>query len=80
MKNKPNPMQRAFDALKLAPKCGAFARTTGETCKNASMANGRCRMHGGKSSGRPVTHGQRTKLAKQNRLQVREILNLLLKD
>jgi len=79
MKTQPNPMQRAFDALKLAPKCGAFARTTGETCKNASMANGRCRMHGGKSSGRPITHGQRTKLAKQNRLQVREILSLLRK-
>ena len=79
MKTKPNPMQRAFVALKLAPKCVAFARTTGEPCKNASMANGRCRMHGGKSSGRPITHGQRTKLAKQNRLEVREILNLLLK-
>ncbi len=79
MKNQPNPMQRAFDALKLAPKCGAFARTTGAPCRNASMANGRCRMHGGKSSGRPIMHGQRTKLAKQNRLQVREILNQLTK-
>ena len=79
MKTQPNPMQKALDALKLAPKCGAFARTTGEQCKNASMANGRCRMHGGKSSGRPVTHGQRAKLAKKNRMHVREILNLLAK-
>ena len=79
MKIQPNPMQRAFDALKLASKCGAFARTTGTPCKNASMANGRCRMHGGKSSGRPVTHGQRTKLAKQNSIEVREILNHLAK-
>jgi len=77
MKTQPNPMQKAFDALKLAPKCGAFARTTGGPRKNASMANGRCRMHGGKSSGRPVMHGQRTKFAKKNRIQVREILNLL---
>lgn len=40
------------------PLCGAHCRTTGEPCKNYQMPNGRCRMHGGKSTGRPKTHGQ----------------------
>lgn len=39
MQNKPH-----------AIKCGAKTRT-GEPCKNYAMANGRCRMHGGKSTG-----------------------------
>ncbi|KNF09313.1 hypothetical protein CLPU_3c00910 [Gottschalkia purinilytica] len=30
--------------------CGAKTRT-GQPCKNRAMANGRCRMHGGKSTG-----------------------------
>ena len=30
--------------------CGAKTRS-GHTCKNSAMANGRCRMHGGKSIG-----------------------------
>lgn len=46
-----NPMQ---------PLCGAFCRTTSQACKNFPMANGRCRMHGGKSTGRPVSHGYYT--------------------
>src|SRR5258706_7934896 len=25
------------------PRCGAYARTTGDACRNAAMANGRCR-------------------------------------
>lgn len=35
-----------------AIKCGAKTRS-GESCKNYAMANGRCRMHGGKSTGAP---------------------------
>jgi hypothetical protein len=70
-------MQKALEALKLAPKCGAYARTTGNPCKNASMPNGRCRMHGGRSTGRPVTHGQRTKKAMTDRKEIRKILKAL---
>lgn len=33
-------------------RCGAKTRT-GKPCKNGAMANGRCRMHGGKSTGAP---------------------------
>lgn len=35
-----------------ANKCGAKTRSGGP-CRNAAMANGRCRMHGGKSTGPP---------------------------
>lgn len=35
-----------------AIKCGAKTRN-GTPCKNYAMANGRCRMHGGKSTGAP---------------------------
>jgi hypothetical protein len=38
------------------------------------MANGRCRMHGGKSTGRPKTHGLKTK---QNLKISKEINNLI---
>jgi hypothetical protein len=58
---KGNPMQ----AL-----CGAHCRTTGEPCKNHQMTNGRCRMHGGKSTGRPVKNGRFTKEALEERTQM----------
>jgi hypothetical protein len=77
MKKRPSPMEKALEALKLAPKCLAHARTTGEPCKNASMKNGRCRMHGGKSTGRPITHGQRTNISLKNQLEVAKILEQL---
>ena len=72
-----NPMQKALAALKLAPRCGAHCRTTGQPCRNAAMKNGRCRMHGGKSTGRPIIHGRATKRAKQERREVRELLRTL---
>lgn len=56
------PMQQARQALALHPKCGAKCRS-GKPCMNPSMKNGRCRMHGGKSTGAPIKHGQRTKAA-----------------
>ena len=54
------PMHQARLALALHPKCGAKCRS-GVPCKNPAMKNGRCRMHGGKSTGAPITHGQRSK-------------------
>lgn len=58
-----NPMQSAH----CAPRCCAHARTTGKPCRALVMANGRCRMHGGKSTGAPTRkanakykHGKRT--------------------
>jgi hypothetical protein len=48
-----------------APRCGAKARTRGGApCRNAAMRNGRCRMHGGRSTGARTPEGQeRARLA-----------------
>ena len=35
-------------------RCGAFARSTGQPCQAKTLANGRCRNHGGLSTG-PTT-------------------------
>ena len=35
-----------------APRCGAKTRP-GSPCRSPAMANGRCRMHGGPSTGAP---------------------------
>jgi hypothetical protein len=51
---------RAHDPLaaaRAAPRCGAKSRRTGEPCKSAAMANGRCRMHGGASTGPRTAEG-----------------------
>lgn len=32
-------------------RCGAFARSTGQPCQAKALANGRCRNHGGLSTG-----------------------------
>jgi hypothetical protein len=34
-------------------RCGAHSRRSGKPCRNGAMKNGRCRMHGGKSTGAP---------------------------
>ncbi len=38
--------------------CGAKTRA-GSPCKNAGMPNGRCRLHGGKSTGPKTVAGRR---------------------
>jgi hypothetical protein len=77
MKTKTNPMQKALEALAKHPKCGAQCKQSDGKCKNAAMANGRCRLHGGKSTGRPKTHGQTTKASKALRNEVRKTLDNL---
>lgn len=39
-----------------APRCGAKTRR-GTSCKAPAMANGRCRMHGGRSTGPRTQEG-----------------------
>ena len=48
-----------------APRCGARTRA-GCSCRQPAMANGRCRLHGGKSTG-PRTEAGRAR-ARRNRL------------
>ena len=62
------------------PRCGAKTRSGG-VCGHYAMKNGRCRYHGGKSTGartphRPLKHGHYTKEA----IQERKELAALLKD
>jgi hypothetical protein len=67
--------------------CGAKTRAGG-TCRCPAMRNGRCRLHGGLSTG-PKTpegrarislalfkHGGYTRQAKQERLEVRELMRV----
>ena len=59
-------------------RCGAKTRS-GHPCGRYSMANGRCCLHGGKSTGAKnprVKHGYYTKTA----IAERRWLNQLLKD
>jgi hypothetical protein len=39
--------------------CGAFARSTGNPCRALALKNGRCRNHGGMSTGPRTTEGRR---------------------
>jgi hypothetical protein len=71
--------------LASAPRCGARTRG-GAPCKNAAMANGRCRMHGGLSTGARTAagrercrmanfrHGRFTMEAKEKRRQLRQLV------
>src|SRR4051812_12501638 len=40
-----------LDLANATPRCGAKCKRTGLPCRSAAMRNGRCRMHGGRSTG-----------------------------
>src|SRR5215467_14567926 len=40
-----------------APRCGARSERTGKPCRGAAMPNGRCKVHGGKSTGPRTPEG-----------------------
>lgn len=62
-----NPMHQARAVLESLPRCGAKCRS-GQSCQNVPMhRKQRCRMHGGKSPGAPLKHGQRSKAAVEQR-------------
>lgn len=62
-----------------SPRCGAKTRS-GRPCRAPAMANGKCRMHGGKSTGPPkgnknaLKHGFYTKDAIEKRRYVRQLI------
>ena len=39
-------------------KCGAHARSTGHPCQAKALANGRCKNHGGMSTGPKTLEGR----------------------
>jgi hypothetical protein len=59
MKRKPIERVRArLEALVMAaPRCGARSKRTGKPCRAAAMPNGRCKVHGGKSTGPRTPEG-----------------------
>ncbi len=60
-----------------APRCGARTRR-GTPCQAPAIkGKARCRMHGGKSTGRPLTHGRHTKAAIEKKREWRRILGEL---
>ena len=40
-------------------ECGAYARSTGRPCQGKALMNGRCRNHGGLSTGPKTLEGRR---------------------
>ena len=76
--NVMNNMAKARAALAALPRCTAKSRQSGEQCKNPGLgAGGKCRFHGGASTGRPPTHGRLTKANLLNRDWVRLLLGVL---
>ena len=46
--------------MKFKIKCGAHARSTGLPCKAKALANGRCKNHGGLSTGPRTLEGRKS--------------------
>lgn len=57
--------------------CGARTKGTGNPCQRSPMPNGKCYLHGGASTGRPVTTGAGTKQALADRAKRVEFRKLL---
>ena len=58
------------------PRCGAITRSGGK-CGHYAMPNGRCRYHGGKSTGAKnprVKHGMYTKAALEEQKALRNMI------
>lgn len=78
MKSENQP--HAVNPFVNVPRCGAYSRRTGKPCRQPAMANGRCRMHGGKSTGAPkgnanaLKHGCYTKEVITRRRYIRELI------
>ncbi len=71
-------IDKARAALACLPRCNAKSRQSGVQCKNPGLgAGGKCRFHGGASTGRPPTHGRLTKANLINRDWVRLLLGVL---
>ncbi len=52
-------------------KCGAYARSSGQACKQYALANGRCHYHGGKT---PIKHGRRTKVVSAEKVLANKVI------
>ena len=77
MKNSSKLMKEARAALALHPRCGAKCKQRDGFCLNPAMKNGRCRIHGGKSTGPKLKHGQASAGAKFRRQSIHSLLTSL---
>ena len=55
--------------MRIKHTCGAYARTTGNPCQAKALANGRCKNHGGLSTG-PKTIKGRQAIAQATRQRI----------
>ena len=65
--------------MRLKIKCGAYARSTGNPCQAKALTNGRCKNHGGMSTGpktpegrQAVAEASRQRMASGGRIRVLE--------
>ena len=59
VRRKPLPTK----PLKVKVRCSAHARSTGRPCQMRALKNGRCRLHGGLSTGPRTAVGKARALA-----------------
>lgn len=52
--------------MRMIKQCGASTGSDGAACKKTALVNGRCRLHGGKSTG-PKTAEGRARIAEAQR-------------
>jgi hypothetical protein len=50
-------LRERLDLAQAAARCGANRKYDGRPCHGPAMANGRCRLHGGKSTGPKTADG-----------------------
>jgi len=65
--------------MRLKIKCGAYARSTGNPCQAKALTNGRCKNHGGLSTGpktpagrQAIAEATRKRMASEGRMRVLE--------
>ncbi len=65
--------------MKFKINCGAYARTTGNPCQAKALTNGRCKNHGGMSTGpktpeghQAISQATRKRMASGARIRVLE--------
>jgi hypothetical protein len=61
--------RRIYRSKRSRQKCGAFARSTGRPCRMKALANGRCRLHGGLSTGPKTKEGKQKALMNLKQFQ-----------
>jgi hypothetical protein len=61
--------KRIYRSKRSRQRCGAFARSTGKPCRMKALANGRCRLHGGLSTGPKTAEGKAKALANLKQFQ-----------